>query len=74
MLHEIPHTEEVQNIQKTIVCVQGDSSTFSFTIPWFCQLANTKKKFTTVLTAPFVPSSGVCYGAVGVGRVGVCFI
>lgn len=74
MLHEIPHTEDVQNIQKIAVYVQEDCSTFSFTISWFCQLAKIKKKFTAELPAPFVPSSGACYGAVGLGGRGVCFI
>lgn len=70
MSPEIPHAEQVQNIQEIMICVQGDSSTLISTVLWFCQLIKTKKKFTVVLPAPFMPSSEVWWGAFGVGEEG----
>lgn len=68
MSPEIPHIEQVQNIQEIMVCVQGDSSNCSSTILWFCRLIKTKKKITALLPAAFVPSSGVFWGTLGLGE------
>jgi len=65
MSPEIPHAEQVQNIQDIMVYVQGDSSTFNSTMLWVCQLVKTKQKFTALLPVPFVPSSWVWQGILG---------